>query len=423
MTRGGPNATVRERSAAPRILVTDARLGSAISIIRSLGRRGWYVLAADSDPRSPGFYSRYARERVRYPPPLLAPDAVVDTLLQVVAERNVDLIVPVTDEIILPLSAGRDRFAGRCSLALPDASALAICTSKAATLELACRLGVPAPRSCLVKTTEEARQHAGSFGWPIVLKPESAKLYRTGRPVEALTVAYAENEEQLARRFERFEGRCDVLMQEYWPGEGHGVGLLLHRGRPLAAFQHRRLRETPLSGGASSFRESVPLDPALYDYAVRLLRALDWTGPAMVEFKVGPHGPRLMEINGRIWGSLPLATRSGVDFPRGWMELCLFGPPRGDVAPQTTYAVGLRSRNLELELVWIKSVLSGDRRYRFEHMPSRRHALAVALRLLNPADGYDVLSRDDPLPGVAEVLRIARKALGTVRHRPVALCT
>src|SRR5207302_298489 len=59
------------------------------------------------------------------------------------------------------------------------------------------------------------------------------------------------------------------------------------------------------------------------DYAVKLLEALDWTGLAMVEFKVGADGVRLMEINGRIWGSLPLAVRSGVDFPAMLAELWL----------------------------------------------------------------------------------------------------
>ena len=47
----------------PTILVTDTGRGSAISIIRSLGRKGWRVIAADSDPRSLGFQSRYAHEQ------------------------------------------------------------------------------------------------------------------------------------------------------------------------------------------------------------------------------------------------------------------------------------------------------------------------------------------------------------------------
>ena len=47
------------------------------------------------------------------------------------------------------------------------------------------------------------------------------------------------------------------------------------------------------------------------------MRALNWKGIAMVEWKVDPRDgrPKLMEVNPRFWGSLELAVRSGVDFP------------------------------------------------------------------------------------------------------------
>jgi ATP-grasp domain-containing protein len=203
-----------------------------------------------------------------------------------------------------------------------------------------------------------------------------------------------------------------VLLQEYRAGEGHGVELLTDRGRPLAAFQHRRLHEVPFTGGASALREGVALDPVLYDHASRLLAALRWTGLAMVEFRVGPDGPLLMEINGRIWGSLPLAVKSGVDFPLRLVELHLGRPL--DPSSGAAGVEGVRSRNVGLELVWIASVLRRHRRYPFLPAPRRREALAAALRLPFPRDGFDVLCRDDPLPALAELAAVtghlARKA-------------
>jgi predicted ATP-grasp superfamily ATP-dependent carboligase len=211
------------------------------------------------------------------------------------------------------------------------------------------------------------------------------------------------------------EGRSEVLLQEYYPGEGHGVELILERGRPLAAFQHRRLREVPVTGGASSFRESVPLDPVLYDYAVRLLDALHWTGLAMVEFKLGEQGPRLMEINGRIWGSLPLAVKSGMDFPGRMVDLYLGSSSARNGSPDTDYLLGVRSHNLDLEVIWIGSALRGRRR-RLVRTPGRRDAFAAALSLVNPRGSFDLLCRDDPRPGLVELVRIARKV-----RRKVAL--
>ena len=181
------------------------------------------------------------------------------------------------------------------------------------------------------------------------------------------------------------------------------------------AFQHRRLHEVPISGGASALRESVALDPRLLGHSVRLLAALRWTGLAMVEFRLGSEGPVLMEVNGRIWGSLPLALKSGVDFPLGLARLYLDPEPEPEAAANGA-ALGVRSRNLRLELVWIASVLRRRRRYPFLAAPPRRDGLVAALRLPLPGDGFDVLCRDDPAPGISDAVGAAGHLLRKVRH-------
>lgn len=393
----------------PTILVTDASRGSAIAIIRSLGRRGWRVIAADSNSRSPGFHSRYAVNHLLYPAPETAPHEFVTSLLNAVDEMGVELIIPVTDAAILPLSNARSRFEGGCKLALPEVCALKIVNNKLKTLELARQFNVPAPQTYLAHRAEEALDRGEELGWPLVLKPQASHLYRDQANIESFKVCYAENPDRLTERMRRFEGRCPVLLQEYYPGTGYGVELLMFQGQPLAAFQHKRLREIPINGGASSFRESVPLDSQLYEYSLRLLGALNWTGLAMVEFKVGPKGPKLMEINGRVWGSLPLALCSGMDFPARLADLYLSGPPQEGGVPDTNYSVGIRARNLELDILWIASVLRGKQPYSFLPMPSRRQGVMAFLGLLNPAYKFDILSLEDPRPGLAEIPKIARK--------------
>lgn len=411
----GHRHTTRPAGVPATVLVTDAGRGSALAIIRSLGRKGLRVVAADSDPRSPGLRSRFASERILYPRASDDPGAAVGALLQSARRLGVDLVIPVTDDIILPLAAARDRFTSVCLLALPHDAALAVTSSKWATLALAARLGIPTPRTVMAHTPTEAVTQT-TFGWPVVVKPEASRTYRDGS-VEAFTVSYADSPGALAERVERLSGHCDVLIQEYCPGEGHGVELLMDRGRVLAAFQHHRLHEVPITGGASSWRESVALDPVLLAHSTRLLAALGWSGLAMVEFKVGPEGPRLMEVNGRVWGSLPLAVKSGMDFPARLADLYLQPSRHPPAEPDVAYVVGTRSRNLELEVLWIASAVTGRRRYPFLPGPTRRQGVAAALRLANPAGGYDILSAGDPRPGVAELGQIARKITAkAIRH-------
>jgi predicted ATP-grasp superfamily ATP-dependent carboligase len=396
-----------------RALVTDAGRSSAIAMIRSLGRQGWHVVVADASPASAGFASRYAAEHVVHPDPRTDPDGAVRVLLEAAAAGPVDLLVPVTDELVLPLAAARDRLPPGCTLAVADDAGLAATGDKAATLALARRLGLSTPCTAVVRTEEEAQAAAPGLGWPVVVKPARSRV-RTDRGIERFSVAYANDPAELGARMRTVGGRTEVLLQRYVPGEGHGVELLASEGRPLAAFQHRRLREVPITGGASSFRESVALDPALLAASTRLLEELRWTGLAMVEFRVGPDGASLMEVNGRIWGSLPLAVKAGMDFPARMASLFVDGPPPAGPV-ETRYRAGVRSRNLWLDVIWIGSTLRPARRYPYLATPRRREAVGAALGLLSPSAKYDLLEADDPRPQLAELKGIAAKLRGK-RH-------
>jgi predicted ATP-grasp superfamily ATP-dependent carboligase len=394
----------------PTALVTDANRGSAIAVIRSLGREGWKVVAADDRHDSLGFLSRYANHHAVYPSPAESAPAFTLALQLLAKAHHVDLIVPITDEAILPLACSRDRFAPSTQLAIADDDALNVVMDKRATLLLAEKQGVPIPRTYVVHSLEEARDFAHMLPWPVVLKARRSRVWQDGRSVARTGgVAYADNVADLARHVERLIPSGSLLVQSYTPGTGEGVEMLAYRGRVLAAFQHRRLAEVPITGGASALRESVALDPQLFAYSRRLVQALEWTGLIMVEFKVGADGPVLMEINGRVWGSLPLAVHSGMDFPARLGDLYLNGPPPADEPPATDYQIGVQACNLDLMALWIGQVLRGRQRFASLSQPPRRAALAAVARLFVPGRKYDVQTLDDPKPGLAQLKQIAAK--------------
>ena len=384
---GGLRALARrlDKSSAT-VVVSDAERGSAVAVIRSLGAAGYRVVAAATDPRAAGCRSRWTSDRIIYS----EPEAILDGARRVGAA----LIVPVTDAVIVPLDLARD--AWPCPVAMPDRNALHTTQDKAATIELARHIGVPVPETLV----------AGER-WPVVVKPRYSHRASSG-------VTYAGDAAGLDAELERLGP--DVLLQEYCGGEGCGVEVLAWEGRLVAAFQHRRLHEMPVTGGPSALRESVPVDPVLLEHSRALMAALGWTGLAMVEFKQGARGPVLMEVNGRIWGSLPLAVRAGMDFPARLARLYLDGPPPPDTPVDCSYAVGVRSRDLELELRWIAGVLRGRRGYPFLPFPRRREAVRAAGRVLLPGDGWDVLSIRDPAPGWAELGRVGRALAGRLRR-------
>lgn len=398
----------RLRPEGPRrstVVVTDAGRSSAVAIIRSLGRAGWRVLALDSERWSPGFFSKYTDRSVRTVSPVEQPTAFASHLADIAHRESVDLIIPVTDNAILPLASRRSDFPERTYLAIPTDRQLQAVRDKAETIALAERLGIPVPKSEVADTLRIAAKYCNQLGWPVVVKPRYSREM-LGPSIITNEVQYANSVAELAHIFESARGPTGFLLQEYWEGEGCGVELLAENGFPRAHFQHKRLREVPPSGGAGSCRQGVATDPTLYAYAVSLMRELSWTGLAMVEYKVGRRGAALMEINGRIWGSLPLAVASGVDFPLLMAQLLTRGES-GDVGHHP-YVTGLKRRNLELELTWAASVITG-RHPHYTAMDGRRRGLALLVELLvsvNELDNYDAR---DIRPLASELIMIATK--------------
>jgi predicted ATP-grasp superfamily ATP-dependent carboligase len=400
------------------VLVTDAGRGSAIAFLRSLGQKGWHVIAADSDPRSAGFRSRFAHERFLYPEPQRSPRAFVESLEGYLRARRVDLVIPVTDECIHPLAHARARFADLTRLAIASDESLATVTDKRATIELAQRLGVPVPATRVVTTVAGAREAARELAFPLVVKPAVSRLYSPDEDrIASAPVSFAPDVAELERRLAPLVGRHEILLQEFQPGSGVGVECLAHEGRVLRAFQHRRLAEIPVTGGASAWRESVALEPELFAHARNLIEALDWTGLIMIEFKRGTR-PWLLEINGRVWGSLPLACLAGVDFP-GELAALHFPDTANGAIPRADapYGIGVRAYNFELMLSWIIQVLLGPARHPYLPIPGRARALAGLVGLFDPAQKSDLAGSRDFAPRLAEAGRISRKLARKFTHR------
>jgi predicted ATP-grasp superfamily ATP-dependent carboligase len=149
-------------------------------------------------------------------------------------------------------------------------------------------------------------------------------------------ITYVNSREEL----EKIDTR-EAIIQEYIQGEGYGFFALLDYGKPKAIFMHKRRREYPITGGASTSAESI-YDEKLKETGLKLLKALNWHGVAMVEFKKDEKAGDfvLMEINPKFWGSLDLAIASDMDFPYLAVKMAL----GEDFEPVMKYKVGVKFR-------------------------------------------------------------------------------
>jgi protein-tyrosine-phosphatase/glutathione synthase/RimK-type ligase-like ATP-grasp enzyme len=274
----------------------------------------------------------------------------------VVEQRDHALIIPATERTLTPLHQirGLPELADR--LALPPPSATIAGFDKERVRALAEQLGIPVPANLVIESVAELASPVLD-GWlehgAIVIKSVHSKVWgqRGGRE---LAVQMVVDREQLEIFAGQLLENSPVQLQQWVPGHGRGIEVLVDHGEIVLAFAHERLHEVPLTGGGSSYRHAIEPPAELLDAARRLLRALGWHGVAMVEFRYDPLSGRsyMMELNGRFWGSLPLAQFAGVDFPRALVELLLDRKrPAPAIVKRPAYA-----RAFQRDLRWLRQM-------------------------------------------------------------------
>jgi predicted ATP-grasp superfamily ATP-dependent carboligase len=297
---------------------------------------------------------------------------------------------------------------GRCVVPFHSYEAVDRAASKFDIVNLARSLQVPIPCTHYLHKPadlENTYRFCAETGYPIVVKASRSRVELAGDNVHA-TTQYANNAPELHSVIQSFDpAQFPLLIQERVQGDGVGIFACFDRGRAIAYFAHHRIREKPPSGGVSVLRESIAVDEELKSYSERLLQALQWHGVAMVEFKSdAKHGGfKLMEINGRFWGSLQLAIDAGVDFPLLLARIAM----DEKVEPVSYYRLNVRTRWLWGDADSLLAVLFKSRRQLHlpDHFPGKKQYLKEFLRLRSSDLNFEVLKMNDPMPWFLETMQ------------------
>ncbi len=326
-----------------RVLVTDGDERAALAVTRALGARDIDVIVGSEQESSLASASKHCTQSFTYPSPYRNPEAFLDCVFGKVAAQKVDAVFPISDIAMHIIGPRKSEFERHTRMPIPDYAIFEAISDKYNLMKLASELGVAIPHTVFVSDGNLETVRDKISGFPVVVKP-GCSLIKQEHGWLKTAVHYANNDDELWSLYRRREYLTGPsLIQQRVLGEGQGIFALMNEGMPLALFAHRRLREKPPSGGVSVLRESIPLDKALVEPAVRLLRHVGWHGVAMVEFKVDylTKTPMLMEVNGRFWGSLQLSIDAGINFP--WL-LFQMASGRATSLPDNSYRSGIRSR-------------------------------------------------------------------------------
>lgn len=381
----------------PTVFVTDGQYRQALAAARSLGRNGFTVVCGESTRFATSFASKYVDEHVVYPSPDHKPKAFISFMEEYLSSHNIDVILPTANRSTQVTLEFRDTLEPHTTVPFGDRERFETLDQKSKLAELAEPLSVSHPKTIIPNSIEDAVRQVDSLPFPVVIKP----VDNSG----SLGIRFLDDPDEFESAYREIHRvyPCPIV-QEQLPPEGQAVAgaFLRWDGERKAAFAYRRLREYPPSGGPSTLRESIH-DNRLLEAGWELLEAVDWTGVAMVEFKIDPRTdtPTLIEVNPRLWGSLHLPLHAGVDFPT-MLVRCALGET---VTPQLDYRPNIRCRHLfPADIIYFFKMC--DRKTLREFFP-----------LVDDNLYYDILSRDDPGATLGRIAALARFSLSPTAWR------
>lgn len=388
-----------------KVLVTSADTNAALAITRSLGKNGIDVICSDSK-NGKSFYSKYCKGRLISPSPESQPKEFIDALSKNVMENDYDVLFPVTDTDMFLISKYPNKFLPYVKVAMNDHQTFMKALDKSATIKLASKLNIPVPKTIFIEDLQELNNVSEFLEYPVVIKSRQSSMCISKKIIRGMTVRVESKGEFIQKYKELHKQSPFPLIQEYVHGDEIGIFALINKGELKAIFSHLRIRSINPSGGASCFRKSINIDPIMQDYAIKLLKEMKWEGVAMVEFKIDSKEkiPKLMEVNGRFWGSLQLAISSGVDFPYLLFKTIV----EENISPVLNYKNDVKCRDLYGDFLHLFSVMQ-QKDNRFEY-PNKLQTLLDFMKFYEKNLIYDGLSFDDP--------RLALKTLVDILNLP-----
>jgi carbamoyl-phosphate synthase large subunit len=275
---------------------------------RSLGLHA-EVHTADAEQR---FAAAHVSDQTHRIPPARSAGYVPE-LLQIVKEARIDLLVPLLDLELQKLADSRDDFRRLgCHVLISSPQVVHACQDKLATFEFLSRHGIDTPRTWLPTEVMKLETHR----FPYFLKPRQGSASQGN-----YVVRDGEDLQMMARQ------HPEAIVQEFVAGVEHTLDVYTGLdGVPRCVVPRERIE---VRGGEVTKARTVR-HAGIMEVGTSVASALrDCVGLITIQVILTPEGRiRVIEINPRFGGGVPLAIRAGANFPRWLLSEWMGKSPR-----------------------------------------------------------------------------------------------
>jgi predicted ATP-grasp superfamily ATP-dependent carboligase len=375
-------AALRNSGPPRRVVITDAEQRSVLAAARGLARAGYEVTVLATAPRQLTSWSRACRHSRLVTDPRVDCGGFRRDLGGLLKQRSYDIVIPGTEQSLVVLAgmSPHDLHGARHGIGNP--AAVERILDRRVLGAAADAVGLASPPTVVCETYEDARAAARWFDYRVVVKPVRS-VHAAGDGLRWRKSAMADGPRAFRRAIDGVA--LPVLVQRHTPHRAvlsfSGVA---HRGDLYSGCLSRYQRSWPPAGGVAAFAETVLPSSTLVERVTGLVSQIGVNGIFELEMLMlgGGHAPAAVDLNPRVFGTLPLSIAAGANLPATWCQLLL-----GE-RPQVAWAApNVRYRFEE-----------GD--FRFLLRQARRRRLRLALGAARPRarTTHALFSIRDPLP-------------------------
>lgn len=302
--RASPILRAGQRRAAAPLRILFTCVGRRIELLNAFRRAAerlsitLEIHGADSSAISPGYHSVDRPHLV----PTIASGQYIDALAEIIRRRKVALLVPLIDTELPHIAEAAPRFAELgCRALISSPRVVQICGDKLETFRVLQAAGIDTPQTW---RWEELLAHGAEAAYPLFMKPRAGSAAKGNHVVR--------NVEEL-RTFGRLVD--EPIVQEFVEGVEHTLDVYTGLdGVPRCVVPRRRLE---VRNGEVS-KSLIVKDAAIMEAGRRVADVLgECRGVVTVQCMRTPQGRiRVIEINPRFGGGVPLAIHAGADFAR-----------------------------------------------------------------------------------------------------------
>jgi predicted ATP-grasp superfamily ATP-dependent carboligase len=295
-----------------KVLIPEEQKTNVLATLRSLGREMKFSLGHSSENRFRK--SRYLDRVIPLPDPKEGTSDYVQAIVDI--QDNYDVLLPFGHYATAAVSLNVQSF----DIPHPIApyNVLRYGHDKGLTFEKCISMEIDHP--------DTEFEFIVPSEYPVVIKARKNCGVASG-------IRYARNRDEFRRGWMEITNQENIenlseyhnpIIQEYIPGEIHDCVGLYQEGKCKAILTQRRVETCPIEGGPGAY-DVTTRDTELMRLTMEFLDEIPWHGPFQLEWKLDPRDGRfkLIEFNPKMWGTLELAIKAGMNIPKMAIDLAL----------------------------------------------------------------------------------------------------